>query len=351
MRETPEIRVAAGHVLKTTSVYDTYWRFAAKRQDLFMRRVTGAPSPWTDDPILASYRFTNVYRAADRVSQYLIRHVIYDGPQAKDEIFFRVMLFKIFNRIETWKALVSEVGSLSWRGFDFQRYAQVLDDMLVRGVPIYSAAYIMPSPPLGSPRKHRNHLGLLEHMMRSGAPTRVARARSFQEMFEILRGYPSLGDFLAFQFAVDLNYSDLTHFSEMEFVVAGPGARDGIRKCFQDTDDLSDCDIIRIMAARAYEEFERLDLVFQTLWGRELQLIDCQNLFCEVGKYARVVHPTIKGRSGRCRIKQKFAQKPEPLPQWYPPKWGLEVPSTLRAKRTERGLPRQGALPLNGVDT
>jgi hypothetical protein len=68
MRETQEIHVGAGRVLKTTRVYDTYWYFGAKRQDLFMRRVVGAPAPWTDDPILASYRFTNVYRAADRYS-------------------------------------------------------------------------------------------------------------------------------------------------------------------------------------------------------------------------------------------------------------------------------------------
>ena len=45
-----------------------------------------------------------------------------------------------------------------------------------------------------------------------------------QAMFEILRSYPSLGNFLAFQFTIDLNYSELTRFSEMDFVVAGPGA-------------------------------------------------------------------------------------------------------------------------------
>jgi hypothetical protein len=32
----------------------------------------------------------------------------------------------------------------------------------------------------------------------------------------------------------DLNYSGLTDFSEMEFVMPDPGAKDGIRKCFRD---------------------------------------------------------------------------------------------------------------------
>ena len=351
MQGTREIRIGAGHVLRTTTVYDTYWQFAAKRQDLFMRRVAGAPAPWTDDRVLGSYRFTNVYRAADRVSQYLIRHVLYDGLQTEQELFFRAILFKIFNRIETWKRLTSEVGPLSWKEFDFERYAQTLDDMLVRGEAIYSGAYIMPSPPFGSRRKHRNHLRLLEDMMHSGAPWRIARARSLREMFEVLRGYPSLGDFLAFQFTIDLNYSELTHFSEMEFVVAGPGARDGIRKCFAATDGLSDCEIIRIMADRAQLECEQQGLSFQTLWGRELQLIDCQNLFCEVDKYSRVVHPMIRARSGRTHIKQKFVQKPDPVPQWYPPKWKVKVPAALSEPRAELHMPTQRILRFGSTDT
>src|SRR2546430_9607468 len=72
-----------------TEVYETYWRFAAERQAIFFRRLAGLPAPWTSDPILARYKFTNVYRASDRVSQYLIRHVIYRGRQDPVEAFFR----------------------------------------------------------------------------------------------------------------------------------------------------------------------------------------------------------------------------------------------------------------------
>jgi hypothetical protein len=276
---------------------------------------------------LATHRFTNVYRASDRVSQYLIRYVLYQGRQTGEEIFFRALLFKLFNRIETWEELMTKVGALTWKTFNFEQYAGVLDAMMADGQKVYSAAYIMPSPPFGNVRKHRNHLQLLEQMMRDHTPLRVESARSLREVFEILRAYPSLGDFLAFQFTIDLNYSEMIDFSEMEFVVAGPGARDGIRKCFKDTDGLTDSDVIRAVADLAEREFERLGLYFQNLWGRRLQLIDCQNLFCEVDKYARVVHPEFEGQSGRTRIKQKFCPKLGPLPQWYPPKWGLRLPA------------------------
>ena len=62
-----------GAPLKPTEVYDSYWRFAAERQDVFFRRLHRLPPPWTDDPVLRAHKFTNAYRASDRVSQYLIR--------------------------------------------------------------------------------------------------------------------------------------------------------------------------------------------------------------------------------------------------------------------------------------
>lgn len=313
-------------MLKVTPVFETYWRFAARRQALFMRRVAGDPPPWTDDPILAKHRFTNAYRAADRVSQYLIRQVLYQGKQTGEEIFFRTLLFKLFNRIETWEALISAFGMPTWKGFRYERYARILDGVLERDERLYSGAYIMPSPSLGNSRKHRNHLRLLELMMRDRAPSHLERASSLEKAFRILRGYPSLGDFLAFQFTIDLNYSEMLDFSEMDFVVAGPGARDGMRKCFSDTAGLSDSDVIRAVATLASRQFDRLGLHFDTLWGRSLQLIDCQNLFCEVGKYARVAHPEFRGGSGRIRIKQRFVPRSARLPQWYPPKWKLRIP-------------------------
>ncbi len=332
------IRVTSGKALTTTPVFDSYWRFAAARQDLFMRRIRGEPPPWTTDPIIAAHRFTNAYRAADRVSQYLIRHVIYEGESSAEEVFFRTMLFKFFNRIDTWKLLVEHLGAIpTWRDFEIERYARVLDAALARGRRLYSAAYIMPSPPFGNARKHRNHLHLLDRMMRDGAPRRIGQASSLQEVFEVLRGYPSLGDFLAFQFAIDLNYSEIIDFSEMDFVVAGPGARDGIAKCFSGTSGMSEAEVITHVARIADEEFARLGLQFQKLGGkRPLQLIDCQNLFCEVSKYARVAHPEFSGASGRTRIKQKFSANYAALPQFYPQKWGLsvaEVPETPSSDR------------------
>ncbi len=129
--------------------------------------------------------------------------------------------------------------------------------------------------------------------------------------------------FLAYQWAIDLNYSSAMSFSEMDFVIPGPGAHDGIEKCFGRDARGIEAEVIRWMAEHQQEEFDRLGLAFRSLWGRPLQLIDAQNLFCEVDKYARVAHPDVAGLSGRTRIKQSFAPAgPIPSP-WFPPDWEL----------------------------
>ena len=312
---------------KATVVYDTYWRFAAERQAIFFRRFRGEPGPWTDDPILQAHKFTNAYRASDRVSQYLVKHVIYAGDQSPSELGFRILLFKLFNKIETWMTLCASLGELRADMFNFKHYDAVLTRASAEGRAIYSGAYIMPSGGSGNPgSKHTMHLRLLERLISDRAFDRIAELKRMRDGFDLLRAYPSFGDFLAYQYITDINYSPMTNFSEMEFVIPGPGARDGVRKCFSTLGGLSESDMIRVVTERQEEEFARLGLDFQSLWGRPLQLIDCQNLFCEVDKYSRVKHPEIAGLSGRTRIKQKFKPKPlGRLPYWYPPKWGINA--------------------------
>ena len=314
---------------KVSEVYESYWRFAAERQAIFFRRARGEPPPWTEDAALGTYKFTNAYRVSDRVSQFLIRHVIYrdDLPNTPREVFFRILLFKLFNKIETWELLVQKLGPITFEDYRFPEYDAVLQGALREGRRIYSAAYIMPpgKHAFGRSAKHQNNLLLLEQMMEDRLPEQLAQASNMQEGFERLRSYPTIGDFLAYQFITDINYSEITNFSEMDFVVPGPGARNGLRKCFVDPGGFNDSDLIRRMVDLQEHEFGRLGLDFRSLWGRRLQLVDCQNLFCEVDKYARIAHPQIVGRTGRTRIKQKFEAKPSPINYFFPPKWKLNA--------------------------
>lgn len=310
---------------KKTIVFNTYWKFATARQNIFFNRVEGDAFPWTDDPILKTYKFTNVYRASDRVSQFLIKSVIYNKLWDFEDTFFRVLLFKTFNRIRTWEYLENRLGVISFKSFSVGTYISILNELAQLKEPIYSGAYIMASgkSSFHQNRKYANHIMLIDYMMKGRLPFKIEAADTMKEIFDLLLDFPTIGSFLAYQYTIDLNYSEHFSFGENDFVKAGPGALSGIEKCFGTSSNLNQEYVIRYMVDEQEKEFQRLGLEFKTLWGRPLQLIDCQNLFCEVDKYARLAHPEIISTQSRKRIKQQYKAPKKKIDYWFPPKWNI----------------------------
>lgn len=335
------IRVGA-RKLVASPVLGSYWFVASERQRIYHGRLGGQPGPWSADPILTAHRFTNAYRAADRVSQDLIR-VQYEGPQDAENILLRTLLFRFFNKPETWRLLEEAVGIVSTATFDIAVLDGVLETAMGRGERVYSPAYIIPPPPFGARRKHLNHLRLIEYILASGAGKEIEGSSSLQQVYEILSTYPSLGPFLAFQLTIDLNYSTLIDFDENEFVVAGPGAKSGLAKCFLDTDGLGPADVIRWAVDHQENEFDRYGLDFHDLFGRPLTMIDCQNLFCETDKYARVAHPEASGIGARVRIKQRYVPGRAVAAPFFPPKWGINDAVKMELSKNGQAASSEGA--------
>lgn len=310
-------------------VYEKYWYFAAKRQEIFYRRLAGQPGPWTHDEILQTYKFCNAFRASDRVSQFLIRNVIYgDGLSADaEDIVFRTLLFRFFNKNATWGVFTDAVGEPRARTFVPGRYSEALNAEMDRGNVIFGNAYMIAPPGRafggGHDKKHDGYLALLDHMMRDGFVSKIQKARQFRDIYQLLLGYPLIGKFIAYQLATDLNYTEVIDFDEDSFTKAGPGAERGIAKCFESRGGLGNEAIIDWMVDNQERELKRLGYDPQAvwLWGRPLKAIDCQNLFCETDKYARVAFPELK--SNRKRIKARFSATPRKMTYFYPPKWGI----------------------------
>jgi alpha-glutamyl/putrescinyl thymine pyrophosphorylase clade 1 len=162
--------------LQPTIVFESYWKFAAERHRIYLKRLAGSPQPWTNDPILAAHKFTNVFRAADRVSQYCIKEVIYQGGgsmQAED-VVFRVLLFKLFNSIPAWETLTNAFEPLTWKTFNAKAYGVVLGAAKAQGANIWNMAYVQNQKyRTDLPTKHERYLALLEYMMRDGVTNKL----------------------------------------------------------------------------------------------------------------------------------------------------------------------------------
>lgn len=313
--------------IRPSIAYDTYWKFAYERQSVFLKRLRGQSEALTSDSVIQKYKFTNTYRSCDRVSQFLIKDVIYKNDFPPRDQFYRILLFKLFNKIDTWKLLEERFGALSSETFSVGEYSRFLDDEMNRGRVLYSNAYMMASgcKEYQVTRKHHAHMLLLESMLKDDLPEKIRDCSSMEQAYNLLLSYPLIGRFLAYQYVTDINYSGLTDFSESEFTVPGPGARDGIRKCFLSLGGVTETELIKILAERQEHEFDRLGLDFESLGGRPLQYIDIQNIFCETDKYCRVVHPEVEGISGRTKIKQLFKPNDETIEYFFPPKWNIDM--------------------------
>lgn len=309
---------------KRQEIYDLYWYFACERQNIFWKKVKGEFAPWTDDKILQQYKFCNSYRVNDRVSQYLLKNVIYNGKQySNEDMLFRIVLFKLFNKESTWELLFNHFHDITLSTFYLKEYSNILENAISKGIRIYNDAYIScANKAFGYDRKHDNHLALLQKMFREDKiQDKILQCKTMEEAFNIIKSYPLIGNFMAYQLVTDINYSDVVNWREDEFTVAGPGSLRGIQKCFIDKGKMTNEDIIRYMYEHQEEEFKRLNLDFKRIGDRPLQLIDCQNIFCELDKYCREARPELK--SNRTKIKKHYVFKEDRISYIYPPKWKI----------------------------
>ena len=158
--------------------------------------------------------------------------------------------------------------------------------------------------------------------MRTEGLKKVLKATSMGEVYNQLRDYPLIGDFLAYQYTIDFNYSPYLNFDEDSFVKAGVGAVRGIKKCFSSYGNDYEDAIYYI-----HDHFEELQkrygyTEFRPLPGRKPKLIDLQNCFCETDKYLRAKMPELK--VGNVRIKQHYKPSMEGIDYYFPEKWGVE---------------------------
>jgi alpha-glutamyl/putrescinyl thymine pyrophosphorylase clade 1 len=316
--------------LEPTIVFESYWKFVSARFSIYLHRLREEPPPWTSDPILVRYKFTNVFRATDRVSQVGIR-ISNDEISAAslEEQFFRILLFKLFNKIETWEALTEALREEPrLANFSFSFYNEIFEEFMRKGTKIYSSAYMMPCPAdygvTGITRKHAMHLHMLEEMLATGVAHKLKEAGNLKGAFTVLRKVRMFGDFTAYQFAIDVNYGPFLNYREDEFIVPGPGAEEGIKKCFANPDRIPFAEVIkRVTDYQNSCSLRVTGAATPTLFGRPLQLIDIQNCFCEIAKYARVAHPEFNNT--RTRIKHFYNPRearslPKPI---FPRQWDI----------------------------
>ncbi|WP_279722691.1 nucleotide kinase domain-containing protein [Acinetobacter baumannii] len=297
--------------------FDYYWHFTHERQKAFLNKCVTSKIN-TSDVVINKYKFTNTYRCLDRTSQFLIKNIINHDNQDPNNVFFRIMIFKLFNKVSTWQLLEQRLGEVNIEYFSVTSFAEILDQ-IKEYQPIYSNAYIVPSGmrEYGRERKHENNLLMLKFMLDNNFQDKIWELKNLKDIYDLFISVPTLGPFLAYQYAIDIAYSEFSEAKESDFIIAGPGAIRGIQKCFKNISPKQYSSVIFWM----YENQSKYLENFVGLNNRCLQLIDCQNIFCEVDKYLRIALPELT--SNRKKIKQVYKANLDKIEIQTPRKWNL----------------------------
>ena len=228
------------------------------------------------------------------------------------EVVFRVVLFNLFTKIETWELLVKNLGPLTWAKYSRSSYMKVLSSAASGGMTLYTGAFIKPAPRFGYAENFRNHLCLLEVLMENDFPGKLLSAPYMADVFEYLVSFPSMGEFSAYQLMLSLSYTNVLNFHRDDFVITGPGSMSGLKKLFGRSMDEGSRDpnfaieVMRYLANTQKQHFKRLGLEFSGLGPKKLPMdvADIEHTLCEVDKYCRAAHPQLKGK--RTNITRNF---------------------------------------------
>jgi hypothetical protein len=263
--------------------FQMYLRFVEERHNIWRLRQLGEPPLWTGDAILASKKFTNVFRVLDPGSQYVFR-LKSANPETS---LMRLFLYRHTNRVEAWEWLTEQGdGYLP----DFDDLGTVLEywkEYRAQGNPIFTGAYLV-YPQSSSPGTDKLE-SIIRLTQRLFGPEKLAeeflQATTQKDRFAALRRHKGVADFMSMQILTDWGY--LYPQDENEFIVPGPGARRGVQAITKTPDQVGFMRFAReeILAG---DNCPTIDLDDRGA-VRYPSIMDVQNTFCEFSKYVRFV--------------------------------------------------------------
>jgi hypothetical protein len=253
-------------------------------------RLSGVAS---QDPVLAKYKFTNIHRRDDRVTQWIINNVI--APNSADsDLWFTLLICRLINWPPTLQSML-DTGVLPASPFTFDgaRFVKVVESCKENGAKVYSGAYMI-YPTRLSPGGLKSE-AIAKYMLGDAIKNRAAIDASLwdtpepcvESFVEALSTCYGVSTFMAGQVAADLTYTRKHLGGAVDlytYAPIGPGSSRGLNYLHSR----------RPNAGWGQGEFNKAlsdinERIMSELDITDMTLHDTQNVMCEFGKYCRTV--------------------------------------------------------------
>lgn len=263
-------------------------KFMLERHRIYLRReVEGLPKPWTKDPILRSYRFCNVYRELDTVTQWIRRHI--REPYANNRnLWFMLCMARQINWPDTLQEIMDE-GGWPTHEYDWRRVRAIMLARQARGEKLYTGAYMLnahgtkPTDPKDKAFFTTRYVlsDLWEHR---GDMLRVLDERNLEKTADFLKKFHGWAGFTSAQAVADIKYTKQLSGAPdwWTWAAPGPGSIRGLNVVAGRELEA------KLPAASWLAEVNTLREKINQEWSYEpLHAQDMQNCLCEYFKYTR----------------------------------------------------------------
>lgn len=277
-----------------------YFQFMLKRHRIYLARLADVPWPWTDDPVLRNYKFTNVFRELDKVTVW-IRENIREPYANHPELFFNLMMARLFN----WPPTLANVGFVEEWNRD--KIFKPVHRMKEAGIKFTTGAYMLTGTlgGKGTPKDIQIVDYCLDPLWKKRKLFEPKRGDTLRQAYDrIANQVPGFGNFIAYEVVTDLRHTRYLRDAEdiMTWANPGPGAHRGIRRILGipvDTNGtLPRSPERRGRMSRWPDEEEAIAIMRYLLDESELylpedfpslEMRDIEHTLCEFDKYRRVM--------------------------------------------------------------
>lgn len=256
-------------------------KFIIERHAIYEKKNEGFFKPWTKDPILQKYRFCNVYRELDTVTQWIAKH--WRKPNQLDpDLWFAMAVARLVNFPETLEDLGYPVP------WDEKEFMFTMQARKSEGQQLYNGAYMISTHGVRMDKAQYLAKKALTPMWENRFIVRPKMNESLFALHERLIQQRDLASFMSGQIIADLKYAKpyLGAKDWHTFAVSGPGSRRGLNR------------LLGLDVSSSWKESEwytkiiKLKEVVEPIIKKAkmefLHAQDLQNCLCEFDKYERV---------------------------------------------------------------
>lgn len=207
-----------------------FLNWVEERQRVHLRRESGEPPPWTNNPILRKYRFCSTYREDDRVTKWIREH--WREPYAQHpNLWFAMCIARQIN----WPDSLEAIGfPETWEP---RKVLKILNQRMKDRKKTFTSAYLLGggnNTGLSKVEYIINHV--LNPVYRKFSVGTVLHANAtLQAVWETLIQFHGWGKFLAYETVTDLRHTRyLCNAPDINtWANAGPGAQRGLNRLYR----------------------------------------------------------------------------------------------------------------------